>query len=1312
MRSRQFCHFLAKLSFILFAAILLAPIGNDAKAEDLQKGFVEPPDSAKPHTWWHWMNGNITREGITADLEAMARVGIGGAQIFNAAEGIPHGPIQFNSPEWYDLVEHAAKEARRLGLELCIHNCAGWSSSGGPWNTPENGMKVVVTSETQVKGPSHFEGKIAQPPTKLNYYRDIAVMAFRTPSGEKTKMRDAAPKVTVDGDKQDGSKAIDCNRATTVPLKRPTSKTPTFLQFKFAEPYTARALSLVVPGAFWKSFTGKIEASEDGKKFRVVHSFTLNFGETLRTLTFSPVKAKIFRVVFTSIPADIGQLAVAEAEFSNRFVIGNLAGKTFVTRDGDYSRNAPAAVASEEVVQSDKIVNLTKKMAAAGQLAWDVPEGDWTILRFGYTPNGAKNAPAPVEGTGLECDKLSKEAAQTHWDGHMGKLLTKLGPLAGDVKSGLNNVLIDSYEVGSQNWTQNFEKEFQKRRGYDLTHFLPVLAGRIVDNPEITERFLWDLRRTVADMFAENYSGKFAEMAHRAGLQYSLESYGNCPSDDLQYGSYCDISMSEFWAGNTTNPGNAKHAASVAHVFGKKFVGAESFTTDPKAGRWLGDPYSIKAQGDAVYCAGVNRIIYHRYAHQPWTNPTRYPGMTMGQWGTHFERTVTWWEQSKAWLRYQARTQYLLQQGSFVADVCFYCGEDAPNSMPNGGLPKGYDYDGCATGALKSMSVKDGRIVLPSGMSYRVLALPSGKNMSPAVLRKIGELVAAGATVVGPKPECAPGLTDYPACDAEVKKLADELWSKGVLTKSPGDALASLKVKPDFVCATKGSNVAYIHRVAEGADIYFVANLKPTADEVECTFRVSGKTPELWHSDSGAIENAPVYTERDGRITVPLRFDPAGSVFVVFRHASAGDHAVAVHRTGASDVDEPKTPVEPLTILKAEYGAFGDETPGCVNVTAMVKQIIAGGTRRIKAVNNLASNDPAPMVAKELKIDFLVNGEKKSLKVKEQATAELPAGAVVVKAMYGIIDESLVPNKQVIDMTAKLAALVENGKLSVTATNQLAGRDPANMIAKEMRVEYQHKGRRKEARVWEGQMLILPEATDKMTPMPAYEVAVKNDGLLEVQAWKPGEFEFAMASGKTLKAAVADVPKPVEIAGPWELNFPPNWGAPAKITLDKLISWTEHADPGVKYFSGTAAYRKTFAWDAAKQAGERYVLDLGRLKNIAEVELNGRSLGILWKPPYRVDVTDALKQGENTLVVKITNLWPNRLIGDEQLPEDREWNGIQLKAWPQWVLDGKPSPTGRLTFTTWHHWTKDDEPLPSGLFGPVLIRAGKTIAVR
>jgi hypothetical protein len=464
--------------------------------EELEQGFVNPPASAKSHTWWHWMDGNISKEGITADLEAMASAGIGGAQIFNVAQKIPRGPVQFNSPEWIDMVKHAASEAKRLGLELCLHNCAGYSSSGGPWNTPEHGMKIIVTGEIQVKGPMKLSEIPPQPEAKLDFYRDIAVLAFP------------------------------------------------------ADTYKSGIPSL------------------DGKIF-------------------------LYRSWI---------------------------------RQNDWMENSP-----DTVVQQNTITDLTGIFLSTDKKGvWDVPEGDWTILRVGYTVNGRNNMPAPPEGKGLECDKLSREALKAHWDGHLGLVLAAIGPIDGPDKPGLNNVLIDSYEVGTQNWTQGFEKEFQKRCGYSILKFMPVFTGRVVDSPEITDRFLWDFRRVIADMFAENYSAYFGELAHEAGLLYSSEPYGDSPTDDIQYGSYSDIPMGEFWQGNGQDVfrGISKLPSSIAHVYGKKFVGAEAFTAAPDGGRWTKDPFALKAQGDVAYCGGINRMIYHRYAHQPWTNPTRYPGMT------------------------------------------------------------------------------------------------------------------------------------------------------------------------------------------------------------------------------------------------------------------------------------------------------------------------------------------------------------------------------------------------------------------------------------------------------------------------------------------------------------------------------------------------------------------------------------------------------------------------------------------------------------------------------------------------------------
>ena len=1218
--------------FLVLAAVVNASAFGlpEQKEPSLEERFTKPSYEAKPWVYWFWMNGNVTEEGITADLEAMNRVGIGGAQIFSVASHLPKGPIKFNSPEWFEMVKHSAVEARRLGIELGIHNCAGYTSSGGPWNTPENGMKVVVTSEKKVMGLTQFKGKIQQPPTRFGFYRDIAVLAFRTPECEQVEMRDAAPEVTIDSKSKNGVNIVDGNVSTEAELAMPQPSAPSFIKFTFAQPFMARMLTLVA-GRTMRGCVGKIEVSDDGKIFRAVRDFTMKPGERTGKFVFAPVSAKALRVRFTSGNNQFSWVRIAEAEFSSKLSIENLSKKTFQERRGHYYKAEPIAPFDvANVVQSDKIVDLSAQITSDGELTWNVPEGNWTILRIGYTPNGNQNHPAPDEGRGLECDKLSRKAVQAHWDGMMGPLLAELGPLAGDVTSGLNNVVIDSYEVGSQNWTQGFEDEFRRRRGYDLRRFLPIFSGRMVDSPEITRRFLWDLRRTIADMFAENYSGQFAKMAHLAGVQYSLEPYGNSPSDDLQYGSYCDIPMSEFWVNDGFAPVNAKISASLAHIYGKKYAAAESFTAAPDNGKWLKDPYSLKAQGDAAYCGGVNRIIYHRYAHQPWLN--RFPGMTMGKWGTHFERTLTWWEQGRDWLTYQARCQYLLQQGLFVADVCFYSGEGAPNNVRGGRLPSGYDYDVFDTGALKLMSVKDGRIVLPSGMSYRLLVLPNDTTMTPVTLNRIKQLVDAGATVIGPKPKGSPSLSGYPACDVEVARLADELWPARIRDQSPTEALAALNYGPDVVCDNPQSKITWIHRRIGDADVYFVSSQKAISDKTVCRFRVKGKVPEFWHPDTGVIERAAIYEEKDGYTTVPLNFDPAGSVFVVFRRRSSEDQVVTVRYT---PVDDMTRTVHELTILKAVYGFF-DEKPRSQNKT--------------------------------------------------------------------------------VDITAKVAALVKDGTLEACVDAQLAGEDPAPQIVKELRVDYQYKGLRKQSRVRDRRMLILPKESERLVPIPAYNLVARKGRRPQLQVWKPGAFEIKTAAGNVFKTKVDGVPKAFEIPGPWTVTFPPNWGAPGKITLDKLISWTEHPDSGVKYFSGTATYNAVFSWNVRKGPNKRFSLDFGNLKNIAEVALNGKNLGILWKPPFRVDVTDAIRPGENRLRVAVTNMWPNRLIGDEQLPPDCEWqsfgpknDGLTLKEWPQWLLDGKPSPTGRLTFTTWGHWNKDDKLLPSGLFGPVVIRTIRSV---
>ena len=1030
--------------------------------------------------------------------------------------------------------------------------------------------------------------------------------------------------------------------------------------------------------------------------------------------------------------------------------------------------------------------------------------GDWTILRLGYTPTGVENHPAPAEGTGLECDKFSQEALDAHWAGFVQKVLDELGPLAGKGKP-LNNVLIDSYEVGGQNWTPRFRSEFEKRRGYDPLLFLPTLTGRVVDSPEMSERFLWDMRRTIADLFAENYYGHFQELCHQHGLKASFEPYTG-PFESLQCGESADIPMGEFWVGHAPDP-SVKLAASVGHIFGRPIIGAESFTASsgPQHGRWLDDPNSLKALGDEVFCQGVNRFVFHRYAMQPWTN--RWPGMTMGQWGTHFDRTCTWWEQGRAWLQYVTRCQYLLQQGRFVADAAYFCGESVPVETRAGdpALPAGYDYDAVNAGVLlHHAAMQDDRLVLDSGMSYRVLILPpSDPAMTPDLLRKLAEFVADGLVVVGQPPRSSPSLEGYPACDVEVEKLAARIWGdcdgrsitehtlgrgEAVWGRPLAGVLGELKLGPDFEYSTSGgARLDFIHRREGEAEIYFVSNQRNQFDAVECSFRVQGLQPELWNPETGDIEAAPVWREENGRTVIPLPFEPSGSVFVVFRAKAQGDHLVGVERDGPSVAEAPSKAVD-LRILKAVYGVFStkldvtatvkslvadgtlqipasndmagdDPAPGIVkqlriefvhngrhqsveategksidlpagsevvgafygywpggvqtrqDVTATVESLVAGGTREIRADNAMAGDDPAPNAVKQLRVNYRLNGGRQTVEVTEGQTLELPEGAEVEQALYGQLHPPS-SNEPQVDLTAKLSARVSHGALSVRIDNDFAGGDPAFNLPKELHVEYMVSGVHKSTTIQEDETLTLPETSLPAGASPPY-VFLAGDDRMRLLALQPGNFTLRWASGQTARARCQSVPAPFAITGPWEVSFPPGWKAPARTTFERLQSWTENADPGVKYFSGTATYTRDFDLPANLPGSRRELwLDLGAVKNLAEVSLNGTSLGILWKPPFRVNVTAAIRPGQNTLEIKVTNLWPNRLIGDEQLPPDCEWQGKELKRWPQWLLDGKPSPTGRVTFTTWHHWTRDAALLDSGLLGPVTIRAAEEVTLR
>jgi hypothetical protein len=1179
----------------IVALVLVVQIGGAVLADmtQIKEKFLTPPDSARPHTWWHWMNGNITKEGITADLEAMARIGIGGAQIFNVADkssvNIPAGPVEYMSEEWLDLVAHAVKEAGRLRLEICMHNCAGWSSSGGPWITPEYAMKKVTISQTEFSGPAAINLRLAVPPTEWDYYQDVAVIAFPTPKNSTYRLSDALRKAGFES-----AYGIDLD--------------PT-------------------------------EAPEDA------------------------------------------------------------------------------------VIRSDAVVDISRNMGPEGQLRWNCPAGDWTVLRIGYTITGKENHPAMGSGLGLECDKLSRQAMDVHWQKGIRPILDKLGGLAGPV---MNNLLIDSYEVGINNWTKGFEKEFKARRGYDLIRYLPVLTGRVVDSTDVSERFLWDYRRTISDLFAANYYGYFADKCHRAGLLCSVEPYDG-PFECMAIASQADILMGEFWIGMGVNP-SVRIASSLAHVYGRPIAGAESFTSMPQDGRWQNHPRSMKALGDEIWCNGINRYIFHRYAHQPWLD--KWPGMTMGQWGTHFERTNTWWNDGQAWMRYIARSQYLLQAGRFHADVLFFGGE----FVPNGALWRpdlkdhGYDYDAVGTDLIWKLSVRDGKIVLPGGMRYSLLVMPETETMSPAVAKKMQDLLQEGATVLAVKPKRSPSLTGYPNNDRKTVKIAEKIWGTETEARvdrkvgrgrilsgySVEEALQRMKINPDFQVLSEGWEMNFIHRIIDGADVYFVSNQKDRAGAVCCEFRVTGRKPHLWNPQKGTIAPAMLWRPEDGGTEVTLMLEPEESVFVVFEEAAekGAERYTRIERKGGFSSKE-KT--DTLEIIKAEYGVFSLAQSGMTDVTDKLRSLIQNNQLAVTA-NNQIAGDPAVGVAKTLLVEYTYDGKDYTAKVSETKVLrlpgdELPAGKelVIRKAVYGNLNEQIanLPELKTVDMTDRLAARVSDGMIRTQVTNELAGGDPVLFVPKHLRVEYRLNGVSEVMMAKEGQMLEIPANPWRPSPWPP-QVCPEPEGV-KLLVWEEGDYHLTKAGGGESVVTVLSVPEPIHLDGPWSVRFESPVRPPEPIVLNQLQSLTENEDPEVKAFSGTAVYQKTVTvTDDMLTTSNRLMLDLGRVEVMARVLVNGQDLGVLWKNPYRLDITEALRAGENQLEIRITNLWVNRIIADQAYEEDCRWDGSALAQWPQWLIEGLPRPSRqRKTFYTWKHWSKEDPLLPSGLIGPVSLRIGQ-----
>jgi hypothetical protein len=959
----------------------------------LEAGFKNPPVQARPGAFWHWMYGNITKEGITKDLEMMHKLGIGEVSQFHNAwvkdDGrrppTPQGPVRFMSKEYRELFLHAVKECDRLGMKIGAQICEGFSQSGGPWITPENGM------------------------------RHIKVV----------------------------SSAIDVN-----------------------------------------------------------HSLKDSVPEHTIAVIAYPV---------------------SQAGSSNTINVWN-----FVPANG-------------VVLNGDSCIDLTKLIQHDRTISWKPSNGRWTVFTFYHVVKNITNNPASPEGTGLECNKLDHNAVDVILDNYLGKLIQDAGELTGKT---FNHILIDSWECGLQSYTEDFISAFKIYKGYDPVPFLPVLNGTTVKNQEVSNRFLFDYRGTLGYLLGKEYYGYLNKYANKKGMSLQAESlYGGqgMPGSPLTLYGICDVPVNEIWMGrNVDMRAFTGSAASAAHVYGKRIIKDESFTVGGGSGDFSNVPSTLKPIADFNFCRGTNSLVLHCSVHQPYDDK---PGWTHGWNGVNFHRGNTWWEKSQPFISYLSRCQYLLQQGLFVADVCQYVGDEDTYSnkydeLAINDLPQGYRADNCDNEALLSMEVKNGRLVLPDGMSYGVLLLSDKRTMSPEIVNKLLTLVQNGATVVGPKPQKAPGLTGYPDCDRLVREGADKLWGennpeKVNRTLGKGKIISGETIEkilqekhliPDFTFTTnKNQQINFIHRQLPGSDIYFISNAGD-ACQADCRFRITGKKPRLWNPLTGEITGIAVYDTEKEATRIPLTFEKEGSAIVVFVEGSE-EHIS--------------------------------------NITWENKPVFCPG-------QPLDTNFPFSFN------DFSMNKKGDFVMVSSKNT--------------------------------------ENLKVITSA-------------------------------------------------------------------------------GETHHFPVKTNPDALNISKNWTVDFEPGRGAPGQIKSDTLISWTSHSDKGVNYFSGTASYKtQIFIPKTYLKTELKTELDLGEVKELAEVLINGQSIGILWNPPFVAEITGYLVQGKNELEIRITNTWVNRLIGDKNTPKDQQICRIYSPD-PKW-------------------YTASSKLSLSGLLGPVVIRPSEIVTLK
>ncbi|MCM2374181.1 glycosyl hydrolase [Aporhodopirellula aestuarii] len=1167
------CEILTVIGRLLFIGLFTAVVMVSSWAEPqhalaLERGFVSPSKNSYPETWFHLIGGNVDREALTTDMEAVGAAGISGIQLFHG-RGRPwpgvQPQVQTLSKTWDALLGHAADEAKRLGLKFTMQNCPGWAMSGGPWISPDKAMRHLIYSRVNVTGGRPITIKLAQPePSHEEWrdYRDIAVVAFPTvadDSGQPLHPNQITSNLP-NADWEGLFAGNDIKVQIPAVLNASADSSPTWIEVEFDQPVTLRSIQLPPIENLMKRVSFAPDSSiniaafeEDAWNDLVTHvvprgNWQDRQPEVHYVLAVPDAKSTRYRMTFhNGRPMEISHLKLSSTAKLHDWQ----AQAGYALRS--LERRPPPKQASSAWLRLEDVIDLSENTDTSGNLTWEAPDGDWTVVRFGHVNTGVTNKPAPPEATGFECDKLSAAGAEQHFAGYIGRVSKPGGP-ADDGR--LQGMLIDSWECYTQTWTPAMESEFEARRGYALRKWLPALAGWVVQDHRTSERFLRDWRATISDLIVDNYYGRLAELGRERGLELSFETaVGDVsPGDILQYFKSADIPMCEVWKPNDPHEGGLETkpiapTASAAHIYGKRRVAAETFTSAPM--NWREHPFSLKHFADRSFALGITHLVFHTYTHNPLN---RQPGTSFGGTiGTPFLRGQTWWHHMPYFTDYLARCSHMLEQGRPVADVLWYLGDDLDHKpRQDSPFPSGYHFDYLnADVLLNRLAFEDDHFVVPEGTRWKVLWLAPEqcRRLTSRTLQRIKTLVQSGGVVIGPPPVMNPSLSGGTSADVAFENLVDELWGndhgdrgdrrigQGRLLwgDSLQDTLEASNIRPD-VSGTLPER--WCHRRSDDTDIYFVTAGQTEPLNATLLFRAEGR-PEFWNPLDGSCTPALMFDSTAAGTAIPIHLPAAGSIFVVFR-------------------PEPKT-----------------RKPSIAKLT----QISRGGAKLLDATD-------------VSRVD---------------TTAGFPAFGI---DRYGVTQPWVDPSPQTVELDRK------------------------------------------------GENLI---------------------------AYNDGTYEMTRGDGQTSSVTVSGT-HAIPLQTGWSLRFPDGWDTPDLIALDRIQPWSELDEPVVRHFSGTATYATHFTV-GEKRENEFWRLDLGRVGNIAKVNVNGIDAGTIWSAPYRLDITDRVRAGENALSIQVTSTWHNRLVFDSQLPV------AQRKTW----TIGHPSKDSPLEF--------------SGLSRDVCLKVGKLIKV-